>query len=881
MTRAARTLLRLSVRGLRAHRARLVLTTLSVVLSTSFLTGTALLSGILGDSVSRLTTSDYSNADIIVRPADGHRELPENVERRILDNPQVDRVTVDDRRSVVLTRGPDADGPTVDTGGLPVRPTPWYGPERSLDPREHLVAGSPPSPGEVVVTTAAADATGLAIGDKISVTGPVGDFPLSISGMSRSSDDAGDFALAMGERTYRDNFAPTGVPGLALRVAPGAVPATVATALTADLADLAEPATAADGASDATVPSVRTAAEVERSDSTMLDTGLGYLRYILGAFGTIALVVGMFIIANTFAMTVGQRMRDFALIRALGMSGRQVSASVLCEAVAVGILGSTSGVLLGAGLVAAATRLVTISGPLAPDIPTADVGLVTTAIVLPWVVGTLATVLAAWGPARRAASIPPLAVARTDLTASPASLWPARTLTGALVCVAGAVAAGMAVEVGLGSDTRTRVVICGAGILVTLTGVYLLSPSLARRALPSLGRLLVLPLGRPFRVAGTVAVRTSRQSPRRTAGTAFAVTLAMCLVTVTGMTGASTVASLRQTVDTEVSADLVVAAPGGAVEVPVPGSTVDGVRDAPGVGAAFPLGKGVALLGDSPEPGFPLVTVSNGDPSAVLDIGEQHGDLEIGTRDGVTMSASYAAAHGWSIGDRVPVRAQGQARAVELELTGTYEHSRILGDVVIGASAFWRIAPGDQGGTGHRVLALLVTGNGSVSQNTLATRLGSVLGDTAAVTVQTPAEFAGEQSVLVERVILAVYALLALAVVVAVMGVVNTLALSVVERRREIGMLRAVGMSRRQVRRMVIVEALQTTVYGAVPGTGVGLAAGWALLSILSEIGLSTVVVPWTLVGSALAASVPLGVVAALAPAARAARIPPLEAAQA
>jgi putative ABC transport system permease protein len=878
MTRAARTLLRLSVRGLRAHRARLVLTTLSVVLSTSFLTGTALLSGILGDSVSRLTTSDYSNADIIVRPADGHRELPENVERRILDNPQVDRVTVDDRRSVVLTRGPDADGTTVDTGGLPVRPTPWYGPERSLDPREHLVAGSPPGPGEVVVTTAAADATGLAIGDRISVTGPVGDFPLSISGMSRSSDDAGDFALAMGERTYRDNVAPAGLPGLALRVAPGAEPATVATALTADLADLADPA--ADGASDATVPSVRTAAEVERSDSTMLDTGLGYLRYILGAFGTIALVVGMFIIANTFAMTVGQRMRDFALIRALGMSGRQVSASVLCEAVAVGILGSTSGVLLGAGLVAAATRLVTMSGPLAPDIPTDDVVLMATAIVLPWVVGTFATVLAAWGPARRAASIPPLAVARTDLAASPASSWPARTLTGALVCVTGAVAAGMAVEAGLGSDTRTRVVICGAGILVTLTGVYLLSPSLARRALPHLGRLLVLPLGRPFRVADTVAVRTTRQSPRRTAGTAFAVTLAMCLVTVTGMTGASTVASLRQTVDTEVSADLVVAAPGGAVEVPVPGSTVDEVRDAPGVGAAFPLGKGVALLGDSPEPGFPLVTVSNGDPSAVLDIGEQHGDLEIGTRDGVTMSASYAAAHGWSIGDRVPVRAQGQARAVELELTGTYGTSRILGDVVIGASAFWRIAPGAQGGTGHRVIAVLVTGNGSVSQDTLSTRLAGVLGDTAAVTVQTPAEFAGEQSVLVERMILAVYALLALAVVVAVIGVVNTLALSVVERRREIGMLRAVGMSRGQVRRMVVVEALQTTVYGAVLGTGVGLAAGWALLSILSEIGLSTVVVPWPLVGSVLAASVPLGVVAALAPAARAARIPPLEAAQ-
>ncbi|WP_312976458.1 FtsX-like permease family protein [Corynebacterium sp.] len=879
MIRAARTLLRLSARGLRAHRARLVLTTLSVVLSTSFLTGTALLSGILGDSVSRLTTSDYSHADIVVRPADGHRELTDTVERRILDNPQVDRVAVDDRRSVVLTRGTDADGPTVDTGGIPVRPTPWYGPERSLDPGEHLVTGSPPRAGELVVTATAAEATGLAVGEEITVTGPAGAFPLRISGMS-GGGDPGTFAVAMNERTYRENLAPDGLPGLTLRVTPGAVPEDVVTTLTEDLADLAYPATTADGAPDAAVPSVRTAAEVERSDSTMLDTGLGYLRYILGAFGAIALIVGMFIIANTFAMTVGQRMRDFALIRALGMSGRQVSVSVLCEGAVVGILGSTSGVLLGAGLVTAATRLVTLSGPLAPELPATDAGLLMTAFVLPCVVGTLATVLAAWGPARRAASVPPLAVARTDLAASPAASWPARALTGALVCVTGVVAAGMAVEVGAGSGTRTRMVVCGAGILMTLTGVYLLSPSLARRALPSLGRLLVLPLGRSFRVAGTVAVRTTRQSPRRTAGTAFAVTLALCLVTVTGMTGASTVASLRQTVDTEVSADLVIAAPGGAVDAPVPGATVDEVRGSSGVGTAFPLGKGVALLGDRPEPGLPLVTVSNGDPSAVLDLGEQHGDLEIGTRDGVTMSASYAAANGWSIGDRVPVRAQGQARAVDLELTGTYEHSRILGDVVIGASAFWRVAPGTQGGTGHRVIALLVTGDGSVPQDTLATRLGSVLGDTAAVTVQTPTEFAGEQSVLVERMVLAVYALLALAVVVAVMGVVNTLALSVVERRREIGMLRAVGMSRGQVRHMVVVEALQTTVYGAVLGTGVGLVAGRALLSILSEIGLSTVVVPWPLVGSALAAAVPLGVLAALAPATRAARIPPLEAAQ-
>ncbi|MEJ6548038.1 ABC transporter permease [Corynebacterium sp. USCH3] len=868
MIRATRTLLRLSLRGIAAHRARLVLTTLSVVLSTAFIAATVLLSGALGDTVTRLTSSGYRHADIIIRPADGHRSLPEGIEHRVLSGHRIDRAEIDDRRSVVLSRGAAPDAPTVDTGGMPVHPGPWYGPARALDPDTRLVAGAPPDRGETVVTEATADTASLDIGDEVTVTGDAAEVTLTVSGIS-TGGDTGGLGLGMDGDDYRGAFAAEGLPGLAVRTAPGASPEDVAAALADDLAR----------APGGSAVSVRTAEEVEASDAGVLRTGVGYLRYILGMFGAVALVVGMFLVANTFAMTVGQRMRDYALLRALGMSGRQVTASVLCEAVAVGALGSTVGVAAGAGLVAAAGATAADT-PLAPDVPLGNVGLLATTVLVPWVVGTATTVLAAWAPARRAASVAPAEAAGAGLSTASTAPSRVRTLAGTLTCAVGVLLVGIAVGPGSAWDTRPRVVLCGAGTIVALVGVHLVSAAVVRLLLPPLGRILSLPLGRSFRVPAAVAVRTVRRTPRRTAATAYALTLGMCLVTVTGMAGASTEASLRQAVDTEVTADLVVAAPGGAVDVAVPGATVGRVRDAPGVGATFTLGKALAVIGEAPTRGLPLVTVSNADPSTVLDVGTTHGNLDIGTGDGITMSSSYAAEHGWSIGDMVPVAAQGQDRAVELRLTGTYGHSRILGDVVIGASAFWRLAPGTQGGTGHRVVALLVDGDGTLPRQSLADRLTGLLGDGADVTVQTPTEYAGEQSVLVERIIVVVYALLALAVVVAVLGVVNTLALSVVERRREIGMLRAVGTSRGHVRRMVALEAVLTTVYGAVLGTGVGLGAGWALLTVLTDVGLTSVAVPWTLVITVLAVSVPVGAVAALAPAARAARIPPLEAVQ-
>ncbi|MGP9724618.1 ABC transporter permease [Corynebacterium sp. AOP40-9SA-29] len=871
---AAATVLRLSTRGLRAHLGRLVLTVLAVVLSTAFISGTAVLSGVLNDSVDRLLSPGHGRAEVVVLPGDGHLVLPDDIPARLQDDPLVDRLTVLDRRSVVLTRGGADNGTTLDTGGVPVRPGPWDDASTALDPDTRIVEGTEPAPGEVAIGADVAATAGLDVGDELTVSHAAGDLQVTIAGFYRGDGDGGSadgtVRIALNEDDYRKELAADGLPGLGLTIAGGGSSGDVAEKLDGELS----------GQDDS--PVVRTAADLAAQERSPATSGLAFLRYTLAVFGALALVVGMFIIANTFAMTVGQRLRDFALLRALGMSRVQVGVSVLAEAIVLGVLGSMLGVLAGLGAVVAglwATAKVTSGLPLPDPAEVASSPGVATVLV-PLVLGTLTTVVSAWGPARRAAVASPT-VADAQDAATPLAR---RTVVGVVLAVLGAAATVLAVLTG-NWDTSVHGSLCAAGLLAVLLGTYLLSPGVSTVLVPVLGRCLVALLtlvpGRPFRVPGRLAVRNAGRTPRRTAGTAFALTLGLCLVTVTGMTGASTAASMREVINTEVTADRVVAAPGGAVDVPVPGEAVSAVRETDGVGSTFTVAKALAMVGDPTQrdsSALPLVTVSNGDPSTVLDVGRTHGDLDLGREDGVTMSASYAADNGWHVGDMVPVAAPGQGRSVTMPLKGTYEGSRVLGDVVIGASSYWRLAPGAQGRGGHRVLAVFVAGDGSVGPDELDARLTATLSTTPAAGVLTPDEYAGEQSRLIDRVIVAVYALLALAVIVAVLGVINTLALSVVERRGEIGVLRAVGVTRGQVRRMVVVESLQTTLYGAVPGVLLGLGAGWAVLSVLSDVGLTAISVPWELIGAVLGGSMVLGVVAAVAPAVRAARVPPLDA---
>jgi putative ABC transport system permease protein len=855
--RPARTMARLSLRGLRAHAGRLVLTLLAVVVGTMFVGGTLVLTGTLDRTFDRVISSEYEGVDVVVRPGEGQPNIPPDVADRISGDPTVGAVNIHDDRGVVLT---DGKGGTVDTGGLQVHPRAWYPADRIVGQPMTIGQGHEPGPGEVALSSAASQDTGLKVGDTLTVNDSRGELPLTVSG-TYDGDGGGQIDLAMNEADFTDRYAADGLPGLAVASAAGSDAADTVAALRSDLGvgQEATPDTPAP-------PRVDTGADLVEQNSESVDSALGFVRYFLVAFALIALLVAMFIIANTFAVTVAQRMREFALLRALGASGRQVVGVVLAEAVGVGLLGSALGVAAGAGVVAVILDVLRRADL---GLPSVSVELSVTSVVVPLVVGTVVTVLSAWGPARRAGRVPPVAAMRG--TSSPAAApLTVRTLVGAVIAVAGIVAGWVAV-VSDGWGTGARAQLCAVGTVGLLVGVFLVSPAVSAVVVPVIGRVI----GAPFRSAGRLAATNSRRTPRRTASTAFALTLGLALVTVTGMLGASMTASVKDVVDSEVTADYVVAPPGGAVDVAVPGKASTAVTQAPGVGSSYTVGKAVAAIGDA---GTPLVTVSNGDPSTVFDVGETTGTLDLGDGEGLTMKSSYAADHGWQVGDMVPVGVPGMARVVDMPLRGTYGGSQLLGDVVVASDAFWNLAPGNQGMGGNRILAVAVSGDGSMDSAALQDSLEDAVAQFPAVTVQTPQEYAGGQTVLVDRLVAVVYALLALAVAVAVLGVVNTLALSVVERRRELGMLRAVGAGRGLIRRMVVLESVQTSLYGALGGVLVGLAAGWAFLSVLGGVGLHTIAVPWGQVVGVLVGSAVVGVVAAVLPAARAARIPLLEA---
>jgi putative ABC transport system permease protein len=871
------TLVKLGFRGLRAHATRLLLTLLTVVLGTGFVAGTLILTNSLDHTFESVASSEYEGVDIAVIPGEGQRTVPEEARDQLESNPLVDRVNVRDQRSVVLTE----EGSTIDTGGLPVRPVPWYDDQSLVGPPKDLQDGTDPGPGQIAVSVDTAKEHGLHPGSSLTVNDQDGKFPVTVSGIFGEDSSDNTIDLVFNDGDYTERYASSGLQGLVATVAAGEDPPTVAQQLSDDIEPTSEPisgTTTQENSSQETAPEVHTGTDLAESDAQTVSAGLGFVSYFLVAFGLIALLVGMFIIANTFALTVAQRMQDFSLLRALGASRSQVTGSVLVEAVIIGLVGSTLGVgagsLLVRGILAVLDR---VDDRMDLGLPGIDVHVTTSGVVIPLVLGLVVTIVSAWAPARRAGSAAPL----TALHQSSDRVPRLRTALGLVVFSAGIASAAVAA---LTDDwsTSVRATLSGLGAAAVLIGFFLFSPAVCARVLPPFGRVI----GAPFRTAGRLSASAARRNPRRTAGTAFALLLGLSLVTLTGMLGSSMTASVNETVDSEVTADLVVGPPGGSLDVAVPGRAVGAIEDADGVGSTYTVGKALAVVGeprgqspDSPAPSPTLITVSGGDPSGAFDLGATEGELDLGAADGgVTMSSSYADEHGYSVGDLVPVGVPGQARPAELPLQGIYGQSRLLGDVVIDSGSFWELAPGDQGGGGHRILAVAVSSDGTHDVETLRGNLEDAVADVPVVQVQTPEEFAGGQTVLIDRLVAVVYALLALAVAVAVLGVVNTLALTVVERRREIGVLRAVGMGRGQISGMILLESLQTALYGAVTGIAVGLFAGWSFLSVLSDVGISSIAVPWGPLALVLVGSVIVGAIAAVAPGIRAARTPPLDA---
>ena len=503
-------------------------------------------------------------------------------------------------------------------------------------------------------------------------------------------------------------------------------------------------------------------------------------------------------------------------------------------------------------------------------LPAGGVGLSWDAVVIPIVVGTIVTVLSALAPARRAGQVKPVEAMRSSESATPQPLK-LRTIAGVLALAAGFAAAAYGMVWTDGATSR-RAALVGVAAFAVIAGVFLAGPALSLPVVPPFGRLI----GVPFGAMGRLASTNTRRNPRRTATTAFALMLGIALVTVIGMLGATMKKSVDDIANSEVTADYVLYGPELGV-FPVPADLPSRIAEVDGVGKVVNYTQSpIAIDGEFGHQLGPvgMTDVLGGDPTDLFALETVEGDLRL-DGDTLIVPEPVAEEHGWSVGDTVTASALGATQtAVEVTVGGIFAESNILQSFVLARDAAEQVAAP---GTGV-VLMVGAKGDGSVDVEQLRANLEEKVRPDIVVQVRSAEDMVGEVGALIDQMLFILYALLSLAVVIAVLGIVNTLTLSVIERRQEIGMLRAVGSQRRQIRTMIVLESVQMAVFGAVLGVAVGLGLGWAFLTVLESQGLSTIVVPWKMIAIMLGGSVLMGLIAAIWPAQRAAKTPPLDA---
>ena len=838
----ADTLTKVSLRNVAAHKLRLALTVLAVVLGTAFLSGALMFTNMLSATFDSAVDTALEDVDAVVRPTEGSIDM--DTFDAIRGTEGVDRVNVFvDVPVVVATQDEVAIQTQLGTSRL----MPFYGEGEAVGRAPLLIDGSAPTAaGDIAVNANGAQKYGIEMGEKLIVVDKDGRNEFTVTGLYEDPlAQETSLVLRVGEQAYLDVYRDgASVPAVTVDGGQGVVDR-----LGAQFGDL----------------EVRAGADVAEEISQQIRDGLSFISYFLVAFGLVGLLVGTFLIANTFSMIVAQRTREFALLRALGAARGQITRSVAFESALVGVIGSALGVAGGVGLVALIRVAMARYGMPLPD---AGTGLSVRAVVVPIVVGTLVTVLSALAPARKAGQVKPVEAMRSSEAATPQPLrW--RTVAG-LVLVATGVAAAVYAMGWDDGPTGRRAALVGAAALAAITGLFLAGPALSLPVVPPLGRVI----GAPFGAVGTLASTNTRRNPRRTATTAFALMLGIALVTVIGMLGASMKRSVDDVATSEVSADFVLSGPQNGV-FPLPEDLPERLQSVEGAGetAAYtqaPIsvdGQFGYQLG-----GFGVTDVLRGDPADLITLDMVAGSSSL---DGNTIIAPepLAQEHGWRVGDTLPV-AGPSGESVQATLGGLFAPSNILQSFVVSDEA--AAATGARG-TG-RILMIGVNNDGTVDENQLRANLEELVRHDIVVQVRSTQDMAGEVSAMIDQMLFILYALLSLAVVIAVLGIVNTLTLSVIERRQEIGMLRAVGTQRRQVRTMITLESVQMTVYGAILGVLLGLGLGWAFLTVLEAKGLTTIVVPWPLIGTVLAGSFVVGLLAAVWPAGRAAKTPPLDA---
>lgn len=868
-------------RGIRQHLVRFILSILAVVLGIAFVSGTFSLRTMLSSTFDSIIESSMTG-DIYLRgpvvsssggsgdqagggaPTNAVRSnIPMTLADDVTSLPGVDRVVPDISGTLILVGG---DGTAVSSGGAPT-----IGLAASVDSTLVYDQGKEPTTAsEIALDSATSTKADLSLGQstKIILDGQIRD--VTVSGIfTFDAPAAGAVIVEIDKQSAIEAYAPDGtVPSIAVYVDKGASVNTVMSEI-----DKALPAEAK--------VDVASGDDVRAESQDAINQMLGFVGTFLLVFAAIALFVGGFIISNTFTMVVRQRMREIAVLRAIGASPSQVFASVVGQAAIVGVVGSAIGILGGLGLVELLRAVFSAMGmDLGGSIP-----LEPATVIISLVTGVIVSVVAAALPARRAATVPPVDAMRDDVQPSERSLR-VRTIIG-LVLFVGAIGA----LIGSLQGDKDGVLL-GVGAAAMLVSSLVLAPIVA----PWIVHVLSWPFVVALRPIGRLARGNVVRNPRRTANTAGALMIGMALVGAATVLASSTQASVASVIDNNMKSDFVVEGVSGGT---IPVGALDAILAQPGVGTTSVIRGGqmvvdgdIKLFASASENFFQdafTVTVEGGDPGAL-------------SRGEIAVKQGAATDNGWKLGDTVtlnPITAtagtQGGAAAASGG-TGTGADSgagsgaggsapvtakiglifdtQALPSYVLPPSVANQLIPEAQ----QALYDVFVNAADGTSMDELRAQLTEAVKPYYVVSVMDSDEYASSLADQVNQILTILYALLGLSIVIAVLGIVNTLALSIMERTREIGLMRAVGLGRLQLSATVVIESVLISIFGAVAGLAIGVSLATVMRSVFESDGLSALVIPWGQLGVMLVIAAVVGILAALWPAGRASRLPVLEA---
>ncbi len=832
---------RLIVRNTLARRARLALTMLAVVLGITFVSGTLILTDTSRHLLDAQFNTATSGVDLTVRDAAAFDSaMGVEVERDPLDPRSLDRV-----RAVpgVATAEPVVRGQgLIKAGGVAIVPS---GPTllQSWTPPPvgafTLRAGRvPATDAEVAVDAATADRYGIAIGESITVQAKT-DVTAQVVGIAGFGDRPGlpDSTVALVSLPAAQRM---------LRLGGGVTEIVVVADDGADTAALQRRLATVLGAGY----EVAAGRDVAAAASAAAQNQLGYLQVMLLALAAAGLLVGAFLIANTFSIVVTQRTHELAVLRATGATGRQVLASVLGEALLIGLVASVLGV--GAGL-GAAVGLRELAGAFGVALPDGGLVVAGRTVATSLAVGVLVTVLAALGPARRAARVAPVTAMRHSSAAEPISRT--RTVIGTIATGAGI--AGVTTAA-LGAANMALLAVAAVGLIV---GMTLAAPAAA----PSLTRVLGRPL-HTLGVPGRLARESTARTPRRTAATALALAVGLALISFTAVLATSVRHSVQSTYTEAISADYVVESARNEMLGGLPMIVHHHVAELPEVAVASRMRYGHWKDGQATAA---LTAVDPDTLPQVTRLKLTAGRLDALKSEGIVLAERVAAERGLAVGDLLPMTFSrtGTRQLPVVGVLRDHDAQALQTDYIVSlatyekhyaedvdASIFVKLADGVPADAGRRALT---TALAEVPTAEVRDQAAAVAGRTATV----------------DQVLGLMTALLLLTIVIALLGITNTLALSVVERTREIGLLRAVGMTRRQLRTMVRGEAVLIAAVAAVVGVPLGIALGAGAVTVLGDTAQATVVLPVARLAVIVAVTLAAGLLAGLLPARRAARL--------